>query len=252
MFRGTQAILYRIEEICEKRFGVLVKGLINLAFRMLQGCKGDLQQLIGHCQRAFFQLVGHTHFVDQSQGHPFLGRKTATEEAEPFGGACANDPGKAHWSKRGYQPLLYGRNAENGIRRSDAQIAGQSDLQSTTQAVALDGGNRDGVQGHQGTHAFFPGCNPLAGQMAFRQLFGIESTAKGAALTADNHDVCLATLRQVAGNGYKILYPCPVRGIERIWTVETQARQVSLQFAAHCLEFEWWHAEISSRLYSVT
>src|SRR5712691_5157543 len=165
-----------------------------------------------------------------------------TKQAELFSGASADDTGEAHRPQRGHQPFSDGRNTKDGVGRCNAQIAGQRDLQATAQAVALDGGDGDGVQCCQRAYALFPGGEPFAGQVAFCQLFRIKPAAKGAPLAADDHHVCLAALRQVISSGHKVLYPRLVGGIERVGAIKPQARQVSVHFAAHRLKLKCLHA----------
>src|SRR5713226_920321 len=181
-------------------------------------------------------------FADNAERFSLFGREAATEQAELFGRASADDTGEAHRPQRSLQPFSDGRDTKDGVGRCNAQIAGQRDLQAAAQAVALDGGDGDGVQCCQRAYALFPGGEPFAGQVAFCQLFRIKRTAKGAPLTADDHHVCLAALRHVLSTGHKVLSPRPVGGIERVGAIEPQARQVSVHFAAHRLKLKCLHA----------
>src|SRR6266851_2774925 len=187
-------------------------------------------------------MLRMAHLADNAERFSLFGREAMTEQAELFGRASAGDTGEAHRPQSSYQAFAHSRNAESGIGRRYAQIAGQRDLQAAAQAVALDGGDGDGVQCRQRAHALFPGGEPFAGQVAFCQLFGIEPAAKGAPLAADDHHVGLAALRQVMGCGHKVLYPGPVGGIERLGAIEPQARQVSVHFTAHRLKLKCLHA----------
>src|SRR6202043_17894 len=107
-----------------------------------------------------------------------------------------------------------------------------------TEAVAVDGGDGDRVKIFQGRHAALPCLEPITGQISLCQFFCIQPTTKSSALSTHDHNVHPGLLRQVAGGFDKVLYPCPVCGIQRLWTIQAQSCYWPIQFTAHCLKFK--------------
>src|SRR5436309_1236682 len=101
----------------------------------------------------------------------------------------------------------------------------------------MNGSDGDRIEVCQGDHATLPGLEPFDGQMTVGQLFCIKPTTKSTPFTTDDNDMGLNALCQVISSTHEILYPCPVSGIESLWTIEAEPCQVAIEFTAHSLKF---------------
>src|SRR5260370_39305172 len=109
----------------------------------------------------------------------------------------------------------------------------------------MNSGNGDGIQACQPYNAALPGGKPLRSKIPLGQFLRIDTDAKCAPLATNNHHSYLGALGQVFSSGNKVSYPGPVGRVERLWAVEAQPCQVSINFAAHGLKFYGWHKELS-------
>src|SRR5258706_7895614 len=187
----------------------------------MQQCrKGDSQQFLSYCQRMLLKFVRRDDLVNQSECQSLFRSKTAPQQAKLFGRASTNEAGKADWTKGGNQSLSDCRNAEYRITGGNAQVTGECNLQTTAQAVTMNSAESDGIETCQRRNTVFPRSEPFACKIALRQFLGIKTATKCSSLSADNDHVRFSALCQVIGSSNQVLYPRPVGGIQRLWTIE--------------------------------
>jgi hypothetical protein len=144
------------------------------------------------------------------------------QETKPLRPRRANLPRQPHRPQRRHHALADRRDAQHRIGRRDPEIAGEHDLQPAAEAIALDGGDGDGIEPLQIGDADLPGIEPVRGKSASRQLLHVQPATERPTLATHDHHIRLGMGREVFRCGDEILHPLPVRCVERLRAVQAE------------------------------